>query len=122
MRIILFLFLIINSVTYFAHRGEFLAINEVQIKETEKSFIYNFKVENINMIEVRDIKIEIVINRKSVFQKYYPVLKADFKFFNESFEIPKSRVNPERDYVQIEITEIFRKKDDWGGWDSPNAL
>ena len=122
MRIILFLFLIINSVTYFAHRGEFLAINEVQIKETEKSFIYNFKVENINMIEVRDIKIEIVINRKSVFQKYYPVLKADFKFFNESFEIPKSRVNPERDYVQIEITEIFGKKDDWGGWDSPNML
>ena len=114
--------LIFYSFISFAHRGDFLAINEVQIKETKKSFIYDFKVENINMVEVRDIKIEIVINRKSVFQKYYPVLKADFKFFNESFEIPKSRVNPERDYVQIEITEIFGKKDDWGGWDSPNML
>ena len=70
-------------------------------------------------MEVRDIKIEFLVNSKSVFQKYYPVVKAKHKYFSERFEIPKKWVNPNSDLIQIEITEIFGKKDDWGGWDSP---
>ncbi len=122
MRLLLIISLLTTSIISFAHRGEFLAINNVEITETEKTFIYSFHVENINMMEVRDIKIEFVINSKSVFQKYYPVLTNDAKFYKEHFEIPKIHLNPEDDFVQIEITEIFGKKDDWGGWDSPNML
>lgn len=120
MRILVTLFILFIGLTSFAHRGTFLAINNVQITETPNTYIYTFEVENIHMVEVRDIKIEFVINRKSVFQKYYPYLKAESKSFLESFEIPKKWLNPERDFVQIEITEIFGKKQDWGGWDSPN--
>ena len=47
------------------------------------------------------------------------MLKAEHNFFNEQFEVPKKWINPEVDLIQIEITEIFGKKDDWGGWDSP---
>jgi hypothetical protein len=119
MRIITFIIILFVSLTSFAHRGDFLAISNVEITETESSYIYSFQVENINSVEVRDIKIEFVVNSKSVFQKYYPLLKAEHNFFNEQFEVPKKWINPKVDLVQIEITEIFGKKDDWGGWDSP---
>jgi len=119
MRITAFIILLFVSLTSFAHRGNFLAINNVEITETEKSYIYSFAVENINSVEVRDIKIEFVVNSKSVFQKYYPLLKAEHNFFNEQFEVPKKWINAKVDLVQIEITEIFGKKDDWGGWDGP---
>ena len=119
MRIITFIIILFVSLNSFAHRGDFLAINNVEITETEKSYIYSFAVENINSVEVRDIKIEFVVNSKSVFQKYYPLLKAEHNFFNEQFEIPKKWINPKVDLIQIEITEIFGKRDDWGGWDGP---
>lgn len=119
MRITTFIIILFVSLTSFAHRGNFLAINKVEITETEKSFIYSFEVENINSVEVRDIKIEFVVNSKSIFQKYYPLLKAEHNFFNEEFEVPKKWIDPKVDLIQIEITEIFGKKDDWGGWDSP---
>jgi len=119
MRITTFIVALFIGLTSFAHRGNFLAIVNVEISETEKTYIYSFDVENINSMEVRDIKIEFVLNSKSVFQKYYPLIKAEHKYFSESFEVPKKWINPERDLIQIEITEIFGKKDDWGGWDSP---
>ena len=119
MRITTFIIILFFSLTSFAHRGNFLAINNVEITETESSYIYSFQVENINSVEVRDIKIEFVVNSKSVFQKYYPLLKAEHNYFNEHFEIPKKWINPNVDLIQIEITEIFCKKDDWGGWDGP---
>ena len=119
MRIITFIIILFVSLTSFAHRGDFLAISNVEITETKSSYIYSFQVENINSVEVREIKIEFVVNSKSVFQKYYPLLKAEHNFFNEQFEVPKKWINPKVDLVQIEITEIFGKKDDWGGWDSP---
>lgn len=119
MRIITFIILLFVSLTSFAHRGDFLAINNVEITETESSYIYSFQVENINTVEVRDVKIEFWVNEKSIFQKTYPLLKAKHKYFNESFEVSKKWLNLKGDNVQIEITEIFGKKDDWGGWDSP---
>ena len=93
MRITAFIIILFVSLASFAHRGDFLAINNVEITETEKSYIYSFAVENINSVEVRDIKIEFVVNSKSVFQKYYPLLKAEHNFFNEQFEIPKKWIN-----------------------------
>jgi hypothetical protein len=119
MRITTFIILLFVSLTSFAHRGNFLAINDVEITETKNSYIYTFQVENINAVEVRDIKIEFVLNSKSVFQKYYPLVKAEHQYFTEIFEVPKKWINPKVDLIQIEITEIFGKKDDWGGWDSP---
>ena len=119
MRLFTFIVALFIGLTSFAHRGDFLAIVDVEISETEDNYIYSFNVENINAVEVRKVKIEFVVNSKSVFQKYYPVVKADHKFFSEKFIIPKKWINPEVDLIQIEITEIFGRKDDWGGWDSP---
>jgi len=119
MKLFTFIIVLFIGLTSFAHRGNFLAIVNVEITETEKSYIYSFDVENINAIEVRDIKIEFVMNSKSVFQKYYPLIKGSHKYFSENFEVPKKWINPKVDLIQIEVTEIFGKKDDWGGWDSP---
>jgi len=119
MRLTTFIVALFIGLSSFAHRGEFLAIINVEVTETENTFVYSFDVENIHSVEVRDIKIEFVVNTKSVFQKYYPILKAEHKYFSERFEIPKKWINPKSDLIQIEITEIFGKKDDWGGWDSP---
>ena len=119
MRLFTFIVALFIGLTSYAHRGNFLAVVNVERTETDKTYIYSFDVENINSMEVRDIKIEFLINSKSVFQKYYPVLEAKHKYFSERFEIPKKWVNPNSDLIQIEISEIFGKKDDWGGWDSP---
>jgi len=120
MRSIALIFILLFSLNSFAHRGNFLAINNVQVVETENSWVYNFQIENINKVEVRDVKIEFVINMKSVYQRYYPRIGAKDTVFNEFFEVPKRALRPNRDFIQIEITEIFGLKDDWGGWDSPN--
>ena len=59
MKLFTFIVALFIGLTSFAHRGNFLAIVNVEITETEKSYIYSFDVENINAIEVRDIKINL---------------------------------------------------------------
>lgn len=112
--------LLILSNYLFAHRGNFLAITNVEITESKDSYTYEFDIENINLVELSNIKVEFVINRKSVYQRYYPTIPATVKYVHDKFIIPKTQLNPEVDKVQIEITELFSTKDDWGGWDSPN--
>lgn len=112
--------LLLLSNYLFAHRGNFLAITNVVITENKDSYTYDFDIENINLVELANIKVEFVINRKSVYQRYYPTIPATVKFVHDRFIIPKTQLNPEVDKVQIEITELFSTKDDWGGWDSPN--
>lgn len=117
--LLVFSFIFIVNLT-FAHRGNFLAITNVEITENKNSYTYEFDIENINLVELEKVKIEFVINRKSVFQKYYPTIPSTVKFIHDKIDVPKHQIKPGVDLVQIEITELFGVKDDWGGWDSPN--
>ncbi len=103
-----------------AHHGDFLVIDNVKLHETETSWICHFQVENIKCVELKGVKIEFVINGSSVLERDYLLIKSDIKTFDEYFELPKKALDPKVDLIQIEVTELFDVRDDWGGWDSQN--
>lgn len=113
--------LLLLSTVSWAHRGDYLAITDMKITETEDAFVYSFLIENIKGVPYTDVKIDFWINMKSVFFKRYELLDGNVKFTKESFTIPKRMLNIDEDLVNIEITEIFGKKSDWGGWDSQRS-
>lgn len=105
----------------YAHRGDYLAITDVQLSETEDAFIYSFLIENIKEMSYTDVRIDFWINMKSVFFKRYELIDGSQKFIPERFIIPKKMLDIDNDLVNIEITQIFGKKKDWGGWDSERS-
>ena len=115
--LILGLLLIISTVTL-AHRGDYIAITEVQITEKKDVYIYSFLIENIKQVPYSDVKIEFWVNSKAIQIKNYPLLDGKSKFIGEQFVIAKKNLNIDSDIVNIEITEIFGESKDWGGWDS----
>lgn len=106
----------------FAHRGAYLAIENIEITENADSYIYSFLIENIQEKPYTGVKIEFWINTVPVAYKIYDYLDASVKYTPGQFVISKTLLDPEEDEVNIEITEIFGKKNDWGGWDSPNQI
>ena len=119
MRSIIFLILVFSFFTSFAHRGEFLAINNVEISQNDANWIYSFQIENIKQISLKDIRIEFVINSISYTKKDFDIILSNQQNIKCEFIISKKILNPKNDIVQIEITKIFGIKKDWGGWDSP---
>ena len=121
-QVILLVFTLWFSVSAFAHRGEFASIEHVKIEETPDSYIYDFDFENIKQILLTDIRIELVINSHPVPMQYIKIdtIKPEQKFVHGRFQVSKADFNIEKDVVQIEIVELFGKRKDWGGWDSPN--
>ena len=113
------LFILFSSLYAIAHRGDYLAITNVKISETTDSYFYSFFVQNIKQAPLSDVQIEFWINEKSVFQKHYNYIPDTLKIFTEQFVVDKNLFSPEKDKIQIEITHIFGKKADWGGWDAP---
>ncbi len=109
------------SLVSLAHRGDYLAITDVKVTETENAYVYSFLIENIKGVPYTDVKIDFWINMKSVFFKRYELLDGNVKFTKESFTIPKRMLDIDNDLVNIEVTEIFGKKSDWGGWDSKRS-
>jgi hypothetical protein len=118
---ILVILLSIVSFTSLAHQGDYIAIKNVEIIETEETFIYSFMLENIKEENYTDIKLEFKINRRKIFFKRIDSLSADVKRVAERFIIPKKILDFDMDIVTIEITEIFGKKHHFGGWESPNS-
>lgn len=112
-------FIIFSSLCAFSHRGDYLVITNVKIAETKDSCIYSFLVQNVKQAPLSDVQIEFWINEKSIFQKHYNYIPGTIKIFAEQFVIDKNLLSPEKDKVQIEITQIFGKRADWGGWDAP---
>lgn len=112
--------LVVLFQSVFAHRGEYLAIENVEITENEESYIYSFLIENIQNKPYTGVKIEFWINSEPVALKVYDYIDATPKYTPARFVISKEKLNIEEDEVNIEITEIFGKRNDWGGWDSPN--
>lgn len=113
---------ILVSTLSFAHRGDVLAIENVKYETSENSIIYSFQIENIKEKNLTGVQLEFLVNGVSVASKQFEVFSAYPKFREEHFEISKKLLDPVVDRVQIEITKIFNKKYDWGGWDCPNTL
>ena len=112
----IFIFL---SLSFFAHRGEFASIENVNIVETEDSYIYKFQFENIKQTNLSNITIELVINGEPLQLIEIKEIKSKFKFVAGEFTILKKGFDITNDVVQIEVTKLFGKRNDWGGWDSP---
>ncbi|CAG5078681.1 T9SS type A sorting domain-containing protein [Parvicella tangerina] len=116
--ILLVLTLVAQS--FFAHRGDYLAIEDVEITESHDDYVYSFVIENIKLKPYTGVRIEFWINGETEGIKIYDYIDASQQFILERFVVPKHKLDLENDHVNIEITEIFGKKNDWGGWDSPN--
>lgn len=108
------------SLVSFAHGGDFVTIDNVNIEETELSYVYHFQFNNIKKRSLSDITIELIINGKPVqllkvkyIDKSVPSIEREFTILKKGFDI-------ENDIVQIEVTKIYGKRLHWGGWDSPN--
>ncbi|MCT4580671.1 MAG: T9SS type A sorting domain-containing protein [Flavobacteriales bacterium] len=104
----------------FAHRGEFASIENVKIEELRTAYVYHFQFENIKQKELKDVAIELVIDAHAKKRIEIKHIKNGQRFVDGKFIISKFGFDIDKNFVQIEVTEIFGKRHDWGGWDSPN--
>ena len=101
-----------------AHKGEFLVVDNVKLKQVEESWVYHFNLVNVKQAALRGVTIELLVNGKSILQLTYPIIRAGQKAKSAFFEVAVSELDPYKDQVQIEVTTLFGVKGDWGGWDS----
>ncbi|MBD3637904.1 MAG: T9SS type A sorting domain-containing protein [Crocinitomicaceae bacterium] len=102
----------------YGHRGEILAIEKPVIVESADEVIYQFRVENINSTNLSGVQIEFWLNGQSIDSIQIPFVGSNQKWLDYEFSFERGLFNPSKDLIQIEITQIFGKKHDWGGWDS----
>ena len=58
-----FLVLAVLFCTYsYAHRGDYIAITDVNVTETEEAYVYSFLIENIKGVPYTNVKIDFWIN------------------------------------------------------------
>tara|TARA_Y100000589_G_scaffold331600_1_gene385846 strand:+ start:6095 stop:8764 length:2670 start_codon:yes stop_codon:yes gene_type:complete len=113
---LLLVFLFTNSIS--AHKGDVLLIHDVKINQTDKHWVFYYDLVNVHDITIRDIKVEFILNGKKIIHNYYCDIKSNEKITKGQFKMPKSFFNYENDHIQIEVSEIFGKKDNWSIWDS----
>jgi hypothetical protein len=117
----LIIFTLLISSNLFAHRGEFVSIENVIIHSKGDQVIFNFDLENIKAIELTDIVIALVVN--DIHQVSIDIAKISKKQLFSSFQFSEldAGIDLEIDKIQIEIIKLFGRKKDWGGWDNPVA-
>lgn len=107
----------INSFAFFSHHGNLLIVENVELIDTKDSISYQYDLINISKRYLQDVKVELIVNDSSLDQKYLLSVSPDFNA-RFAFTLCRDCIDPETDKVQIEITEIFGKRFDWGGWDN----
>jgi len=112
---------LVFSLSLLAHRGEFVSIENVNFHEENGQTIIDFDLENIQKKVLQGIKIELVVNDISFLEIQASFVSDHEQFKHYQFLISSDQIDNDKDKVQIEITELFGKKHDWGGWDNPNA-
>ncbi len=113
-----FLLIFVLSHSFYAHKGEVAIVHNIKITQTEAYWFYHYELINIHNIILKEIKVEFIINGNKIIHNYYCDIKADERLTSGHFKIPKTILNLEQDHIQIEISEIFGKKDAWSKWDS----
>ncbi len=113
---------VFSSFSIHAHRGTILAIENVKISSDKGNYIYGFQIENIVEKRLKGVQIEFWVNGKAIREKYFEVYTNNPKFQTHFFRLSKNEIQKGTDTIQIEITKIFDKINDWGGWDAPLNL
>lgn len=121
MKPILIATLLILSFSIFAHRGEFVSIENVSIEQSKSQTMFDFDLENILEKSLLNIKIELVVNDISIREMDVNSVMDSERFTRFQFAVNSKELNNETDRVQIEITHLFGERFDWGGWDNPIA-
>lgn len=121
MRLLLSCLLIFFCLSAFGHRGEVLAIEQVKVSRSHALVTYEFQIENIIEQNVAGVRVEFLQNGITIDSHAFPFITASQKYTADSFTFSASAIDSIQDLIQIEITEIFNQKYDWGGWDSPHG-
>ncbi len=113
---ILFLVLFTFSFTY-AHEGNILRIDQVKIEGSCEYIQVNFRIENIDEVPLKDVKIELLVNDRSIGSKSYQLFPSD-KFSEATIVVSGDHLHSSlsKRNMKILVTEIFAHKNDWGGW------
>ena len=69
-----------------AHEGNILRIDDVEVKGSCEYIQVNFKIENIDEVPLRNVKIDLRVGDEVLQSKSYDLFPSD-KFSNESFVI-----------------------------------
>lgn len=119
MRYLLLTSLLFFFSVVFGHEEDILLIRNVEVTETENSYLITGNLINVKSINVEDVRIEIWINGEPTKWKRFDLIKQDQKKVSFTFKLYKEKFNYNTDIFEIEIVEIFNKKHDWGGYTSP---
>ena len=121
MKALIIFTLLFCSTQLFAHRGEFVSIENVVTQESNGNVVFKFDLENIKYKELRDLTIHFVLNDEMIDAIEIPAIHSEVKFTALEFVISSKKLKLTHDKIQIEIVKLFGNKDDWGGWDNPVA-
>ncbi|NRA11218.1 MAG: hypothetical protein HRT57_04605, partial [Crocinitomicaceae bacterium] len=121
MKSVLIASFLIFSFSIFAHRGEFVSIENVVFENVNDQIVIDFDLENILEKGLLNIKIELLVNDISIQEIDVNTVSSSERFKHLQFVIGSGEINNESDKVQIEITRLFGERFDWGGWDNPIA-
>lgn len=113
-----FLFCFIATFT-FSHEEDFVLVQNVNVTETEDSYLISCDLVNLKAMDIDNIRLEVWINGEPTKWKKIELIKANQKETEVVFKLYKDQFNFETDFYQIEIVELFGKKHDWGGYSSP---
>ncbi len=112
---LLFIF-IITSQFLFAHNGELISINNVNIDSHCEFVFFEFELENVNEILLNNVRIELQAKEQVIHSKEYASIPLK-KYTDEVFAISVDKFkNIDPHDLQIVVTEIFDLEKDWGGW------
>jgi hypothetical protein len=99
-----------------AHNGDLLAIKNVKIDGHCNHIEFQFEIENPNKILYQDVKIELSAGDVILASKFYSKFPTD-KITSAEFVINADAIESiDARKIQINVTEIFGLKKDWGGW------
>jgi hypothetical protein len=115
-RLLLLLLSVLSITRISAHNGELLSINDVKIDGHCNHIVFDFEIENVNKILLQDVKIELSAGDVVLDTKFYDKFPTD-KYTNTEFVVSTEAIqNIDPRKLQINVTEIFGLKKDWGGW------
>ncbi|MCP4122625.1 MAG: T9SS type A sorting domain-containing protein [Bacteroidetes bacterium] len=104
------------TVNLMAHEGELLTVRNVQVTALNDQVYFQFQIENVDEILLKNVEIELMAGRVSIATKSYDKFSTN-RFTNEAFIVPSSKLEQlELSDISINVTRIFGVAMDWGGW------
>ena len=112
--------LLLSGISLFAHDGEFTTIKNIDFKPVNKNQLnIKFNIINKKVIPLYNVTVSLKVNGNILTARHYDFLPAQ-EIIPSYMLVNKNRIDIENDFIQIDVTKLFGKPGDWGGWDSPN--